>query len=304
MKIRKKIDEFQIEWPTIGLLIVSYAMWLVCLMGFTAFPVLSVIGMSLTLALHSSITHELIHGHPTRSDRINMALGLIPLTMFYPIHLFKETHLKHHNDENLTIPGVDPESFFCCPQKWQGKCRVARAYAWINMTLTGRMLLSLPNTLVQVSRFFARDLVKGNQTQRSLWLLHFSLLSLLCSAIVVLDKMPLEWYLLCTWVAHLIIAFRAFFEHRPARHPEHRIVVVKSNWFFRLMYLGNNYHALHHQCPRLPWYQIPKAFEVNQLDILRKNDHFYFSGYFSWLTYLFRPIHSPVHPGAPDRGSS
>ena len=272
-------------------------MWLACLSGFEFAPVLSFVGMSLTLALYSSISHELIHGHPTRSRCVNMAFGFIPLTLVYPIHLFRETHLKHHHDEDLTIPGIDPESFFHCPIKWQEKSRIARLYAWVNMTLSGRLLCSLPNTLVQVARYFIRDMRYGNLTKRAIWIVHFALVILVCAMVVELGWMPLEVYLLCAWIGHMIIAFRAFFEHRPAQHPSHRIVIVRSNWFFSFIYLSNNYHAVHHQFPKLPWYEIPRVYKARDAEILSGNSQFYFHGYFRWLAFLFKPVHSPVHPG-------
>jgi len=108
-------------------------------------------------------------------------------------------------------------------------------------------------------------------------------------------------YILCAWVGHSAIALRAFFEHRPATNPEHRIAVVGSNRFFSMLYLANNLHAVHHKHPEIPWYRLTQAYEQSRNNVLNRNNYFFFNGYHQWLKFLFKPIHSPVHPGTPEQ---
>ena len=103
--------------------------------------------LTLLLTLHSSLCHELIHGHPTGNQTINNLLGYPPLALIFPYTIFRETHLKHHRNEDITYPGVDPESFFCTEKAWMQMGQPRRWMAWVNMTLAGRMLMG-PGTCI------------------------------------------------------------------------------------------------------------------------------------------------------------
>ena len=52
--------------------------------------------------------HEVLHGHPTRSGRVNEALVFLPIGIVWPFRRFKAIHLRHHADERLTDPFDDP----------------------------------------------------------------------------------------------------------------------------------------------------------------------------------------------------
>ena len=60
-------------------------------------------------AAHSSLQHEALHGHPTRSAALNEALVFLPLGLLFPYRRFKMLHLRHHNNSALTDPYDDPE---------------------------------------------------------------------------------------------------------------------------------------------------------------------------------------------------
>ena len=87
-----------------------YGGWLAITYGYQTLPlaVTLVLG-SLLITLHSSLQHEILHGHPTRSRRVNKWLGMVPLSLWIPFERYKQTHLLHHIDERLTDPLDDPE---------------------------------------------------------------------------------------------------------------------------------------------------------------------------------------------------
>ena len=61
-----------LEWPTLALLIADYAAWLALTKMYGDWPLwLIVPGVALLLTLHSSLQHEVLHGHPTRSAVVN-----------------------------------------------------------------------------------------------------------------------------------------------------------------------------------------------------------------------------------------
>src|SRR5687768_17395373 len=88
-RIRKP---YRVEWPTIALLAICYGLW-ICAGYFVypVFPIASLMLMGVAVALHSSLQHEVLHGHPTRSGRFNEALVFLPLGIFYPYRSYKRT---------------------------------------------------------------------------------------------------------------------------------------------------------------------------------------------------------------------
>ena len=76
----------------------------IALIGLIALPVLA--------AFHTSLQHETIHGHPTPFHGLNELLVSLPLGAVFPFRRYRDLHLKHHNDMNLTDPYEDPESYF------------------------------------------------------------------------------------------------------------------------------------------------------------------------------------------------
>ena len=115
----------KLEWPTLGLIVLCYGTWAVA--GFWIWPVVPILAlalMALAAALHSSLVHECLHGHPTRKRLVNETLVTLPLSWVYPYRRYKATHLAHHHDEQLTDPLEDPESYY--KARWQ----LAAARIW------------------------------------------------------------------------------------------------------------------------------------------------------------------------------
>ena len=128
------------EWPTWLLIGVIYSAWLtVVLLSPTwglwvSAPLLVVLG-----AWHMSLQHELIHGHPTRWTRLNHALGMPPLSLWFPVGVYRTAHLLHHRDELLTLPGVDPESNYVSPEDWSRAGPLMRFFWVARKTALGRL---------------------------------------------------------------------------------------------------------------------------------------------------------------------
>ena len=79
------------------------------------------------LTLHSSLQHEILHGHPTRSVAVNRLFGIRPLSLWIPYDRFRVLHLVHHDNSRLTDPIDDPESSYWTPQAWQERRRSSAA---------------------------------------------------------------------------------------------------------------------------------------------------------------------------------
>jgi fatty acid desaturase len=56
-----------LEWQTLLLLVVAYGGWLVVTRAYGRWPLYLVAPLAVVLmTLHSSLQHEILHGHPTR----------------------------------------------------------------------------------------------------------------------------------------------------------------------------------------------------------------------------------------------
>jgi len=250
----------RIEWPTAGLIVLAYGGWAAA--GFWLWPVapwVALAVMAVLAALHSSLTHECLHGHPTRSRALNEALVSMPLSLIHAYRRYKANHLAHHRDERLTDPFDDPESYYKARFQLSAMPRWFRAVLQVNNTLVGRVVLGPILGAVGFLASECRALYAGKRGVRRAWLLHaISLLPVLGA--LVLFGIPIWLYLVAVaWPALSLISIRTFAEHRWHETPEGRTIIVERSplsWLF----LNNNLHIVHHQHPTAPWYALPRLY--------------------------------------------
>lgn len=131
-----------VEWPTLGLVIACYLAFGV---GTTVaadlwLPLgMAVVGVA--MALHSSLSHEVLHGHPFKNSTLNAALVFPAIGIFVPYLRFKDTHLDHHLDSRLTDPYDDPESNYLYAEDWDQLPAWRQRLLLVNNTLIGRLLI-------------------------------------------------------------------------------------------------------------------------------------------------------------------
>ncbi len=62
------------------------------------------------------------------------------------------------------------------------------------------------------------------------------------------------------------------------------------------MFLNNNYHAVHHDLPHVPWYALRDVYETYRQQYLERSGGFLVRGYSEWLRfYAFAPVAHPAH---------
>ena len=93
-------------------------------------------------AWYMSLQHELIHGHPTRFVWLNQLFGTLPLAVWYPYGLYRDSHLAHHRHDHLTIPVDDPESYYFTQASWARLSPWQKRVIHARNTFTGRLLLA------------------------------------------------------------------------------------------------------------------------------------------------------------------
>src|SRR5579871_3005737 len=110
----------KVEWPTLLLALLIYAGWLAVTFWHRSLPTPLVLLFGAWLvAWQSSLQHEILHGHPTRSRQFNLWLGSPPLSLWLPYQAYRRLHLVHHRDERLTDPLDDPESYYWRDSEWR-----------------------------------------------------------------------------------------------------------------------------------------------------------------------------------------
>lgn len=250
------------------------------------------------LCLHGSLQHEIVHGHPTRTRWINTALGWPPLSLWLPLDLYRDSHLRHHRAAKLTCPIEDPESFYVTGQEWARLGPLTRGLLKYNRTLLGRLLVG---PLIVIGQFWRAELsrlLRGDLKLLGAWLSHAAGCALVIAWVVEICDITLPQYLLLfVWPGLSLTLLRSYAEHRPALRQAHRSAIVEASAPLRLLYLNNNYHAVHHRQPGLAWYELPAAYWANRDAILRDNGGFRYAGYRELLRrFAFRGAGTPAHP--------
>jgi fatty acid desaturase len=300
-----RVDRAVFEWRTGLLMLAIYGAWLALVLQYRNLPPLAAnVALVLVCAWFMSLQHELLHGHPTPYPSINRLFGLAPLAAWYPYDIYRDSHIEHHRDALLTTPGVDPEANYVDARTWVGMGPAARLLHWSMRTVAGRFLLGPAFTIVTVWADIVTGPARRGWRAVRTWAEHLALLALLLWWVQEQAGIaPLHYLLGIAYPALGLAMMRSFYEHRPAREPGHRITVNEAGLFWRLLYLNNNFHAVHHAEPGLAWYRIPALWRAQRAQFLAGNGQFYERGYAGLLwRHLFRPVDSPVHPGFGDAG--
>jgi fatty acid desaturase len=289
------------EWPTWLLLLGVYFGWFGLLLGshwLGLWPTTAL--MIALLVLWMSVQHELLHGHPTRWLWLNKALGYAPFALWYPYTLYRDTHLAHHCDDDLTLPGLDPESRYLGQQHWQHTPRIMRSLRWLDKTLPGRLLFGAPLALLALVREVFSQLRRGDLQAWRMWLMHAAFTLLMFWFIARFSVLPVWHYVLLVTLPALSVSMvRSYYEHRPAERPEQRTVINEAAWVWSGLFLHLNLHLVHHDLPGLPWYFLPRVYQARREQWLARSGGFLVRGYGElFRKHSLRPIDSPQHPHA------
>ena len=287
----------RLEWPTLGLIAFCYGAWTAA--GFWLYPVvppLALAVMALMAALHSSLVHECLHGHPTRRRWINESLVTLPLSLVYPFRRYRATHLAHHHDERLTDPMDDPESYYRARWQYDALPGGLKLLLRLNNTLLGRLVLGpwlVAGAFLIDEVQLARAGVRG---VRRAWAIHLPAAAAVI-ALVCAMGIPLWLYVVAVcWPGLALIALRTFAEHQWHETPEGRTIIVERSplaWIF----LNNNLHIVHHKLPSAPWYELPRLYRERRQEWQSINGGYVFPNYLAlWRLWGLTPKEPVVHP--------
>ncbi|MEI2805500.1 fatty acid desaturase [Albidovulum sp.] len=290
----------EIEWPTLGLIAACYLIWVLATTWAAALWLpLGMAALTLAVTLHSSLQHEVLHGHPFRSRRWNEATVFLPLGLLFPYRRFRDLHLAHHNDERLTDPYDDPESNFLDPKVWARLPRWRQRLLRANNTLLGRMALGPALGTIAFVGDEARAIGAGDRGITRAWALHFAGLALIAAWIAV-TPMPFWAYAASAYLGMSVLKVRTFLEHRAHEEAPGRTVVVERGGILGFLFLYNNLHIVHHTRPRLPWYRLPALYAAEREAFLERNRGYSYGSYGEIFRRYFLSAKDPVpHPLRP-----
>ena len=287
------------QWPTWFLLLAVPAAWFALLLGS---PLLgagwTIVLLIPVVVLWMSVQHELLHGHPTRFNGLNKVLGYAPFALWYPYTLYRDSHLQHHRDHDLTLPGVDPESRYLSQAHWQGSPKLLRGLLWLNKTVPGRLLLGPPLALLGMAAEEFQRLRRGDRQAWGMWLTHGFFTLLMFVFIARYSELAIWQYVFLVTVPVLSVGMvRSFYEHRPAVQPEKRTVLNEAGWPWTWLFLNLNLHLVHHDLPGLPWFYMPRVYRARREQWQERSGGFVVQGYGELIRrHSVRAIDSPQHP--------
>ena len=287
------------EWPTWCVLAACYAGWGLAtwywgiLGAWLAIPILIPL-----VTLHSSLQHEVLHGHPTRSRALNEALVYPAVGLLIPYRRFRDTHLKHHRNEDLTDPYDDPESWYLAETDWQSLSPILRSILQANATLLGRFLFGPALGTWGLVRNDWREARAGAAGIRSAWLHHIvGAVPVLIWVWAVCGIHPLLYAAAVAYPGFSLLMLRTYAEHRASEAVPNRTAVIETSPVFRLLFLNNNLHAPHHERPSLAWYRLPGFYRANRQRILDDNGGYAYRGYSEIFRRFFLHRREPIpHP--------
>lgn len=288
----------RIEWPTVVLIVVVHASWVGAMWLDGRAPLgVGVVAMAAAIAWHSSLQHELLHGHPFAHRRLNDAFGAAPILLRLPYSVYRTEHLAHHANDELTDPTTDCESFYVTAAKWESSSPFRRGVLVWHHTLLGRLLLGPAMVISGFLSSQARRVAAGDRALARIWVRHLLAVAAVLWIVSAGFGVALWRYAVAVYLAHSLLLVRSYLEHRWVGAELTRCATVRCGRVMSLLFLNNNLHDTHHCRPGAAWFQLPRLAESLGSDERSSRGAGWYAGYFEVLKeHLVRPFDHPVHP--------
>ena len=288
-----------IEWPTVYLTLVIYGCWAAITFYYSLLPAWFVVATGAWLvAWHSSLQHEILHGHPTPWQGVNTLLAFPPLSLWLPYHVYRTSHLDHHRAEILSDPRNDPESYYWTRHAWSELNPIGKTLVQLQTTLLGRLMLG---PVWNTGRLMTRELAAIRSNPRDNlkdWGVHLVGCAIILIWVVGICKINPWFYLFgIVYPGTSLSLVRSFAEHRAARAAGEQTATVENAKILGLLFLFNNLHVVHHCRPDLPWYKIPAWYKEHRESLISSEAARVYQGYSEIVRrYLLKPFDDPIHP--------
>jgi fatty acid desaturase len=173
-----------------------------------------------------------------------------------------------------------------------------RGWLWAQNTLAGRLLLGPLRIVPGFLWAEGLRLARGDSQHLRHWLWHLPAAAAVALWALWICGVP-GWLYVAAFVypGTALMLLRSFLEHQAAEAVGERTAIVEAGPVMSLLYLNNNLHAVHHARPRMPWYELPRAYTARRTQVLERNGGYRYPSYARIVArYLFRPKEPPVHP--------
>ncbi|MEM9641362.1 MAG: fatty acid desaturase [Pseudomonadota bacterium] len=289
---------YSVEWPTLGLICLTYVSWGLLATSLVSLPLwISIPLLAVVLVMHSSLQHEAIHGHPFSNHRMSEALMTPGLGLVIPFARFRDLHLAHHRDSNLTDPYDDPESHYFAPGQFYRFPAPVRWLLGVNNTFAGRLVLGPAIGLEGFWRTEQKLLRQNAPNVRRAWAVHLLTAGPILGLIAHPATMPLWAYALAVYLSLSILKIRTFVEHQAHELASGRSVIIEDRGALAFLFLNNNLHAVHHMHPKVAWYDLPSLYYSRRDEYLRRNRGYRFASYAAVARrFLVNPKEPVPHP--------
>ena len=291
-----------IEWPTVLVAACIYAAFGMLTLGYPHLPWFVVLPAgAYVVAWHGSLQHEVVHGHPTPWRAVNTALVFPSLWLWLPFEHYRETHLRHHRTEQLTIPGVDPESSYLEAKEFTALPAWRRTLLRCQRTLAGYMLIGPFAFAASVYWNELRKFMRDRTTRKTIvriWAVHAASVALVFSWVTGVCGIPMaEYVLLFALPGMSLTLLRSFAEHqavvpasgegrqipftegRQVSNTDGRTSIVEAEPPIALLFLNNNLHVLHHREPWRAWYELPQRYAEQHDKLVNEEGNQVYRGY-------------------------
>ncbi len=287
-----------VEWPTLIMIAACYVLWAaVGVFLYPISPLVAVMLLGVLIAFHGSLTHEVLHGHPFRSQMQNEAMMFTSLNLCIPYNRFRDLHLAHHQDQRLTDPFDDPESNYLDPAVWETLPRWKQQLFAINNTLLGRIVIG---PIIGQALFMQSEWQSARAGDRAVllaWALHVPGVAIVLGWVYFATDMPIWAYLIAAHIGLGLLKIRTFLEHQAHERARGRTVIIEDRGPLAFLFLNNNLHVVHHMHPRVPWYRLPQLYRDNKSRYLDRNDGYRYRSYGEiFRKFLFRAKDPVSHP--------
>jgi fatty acid desaturase len=145
----------------------------------------------------------------------------------------------------------------------------------------------------------ARLILSGDRHRTVVWVRHALAVAMVMVWTVGVCRIPfLVYAALVVYPSMSLGQLRSFVEHRADADSTRRTVAVEAGTVLALIFLNNNLHIAHHAHPKLPWYELPRAWRHMRGSAMESG--LVFRGGYREICrrYLFRPIISVEHPSS------
>jgi fatty acid desaturase len=297
VRAREAHPPVAVEWPTLMIAALHWSLFAAIVAWHDRLPaVVVVLGFALLAGWYMSLQHEVLHGHPTPWPVMNVGLVYPPLSLWLPYPVYRDSHMRHHRSD-LTVPGLDPESFHVDQATWDAAPPWKRSLLRANRTFIGRLVIGPalgPAALVRGELVLARR----DRALRRMWLAHVAKVVPVAWLVFVVANVPVWQYLVgYCYLGMSVTYIRSFVEHRAVLDPGGRSAVVLTGPFLGTLFLNNNLHYTHHALPGAPWYRLPQLTDdLGAVEIAAAGAGV-FHGYGEVVRrYAFRSVSDPVSP--------